>query len=88
MRKIRNIDAVYNKQLFAAIQQQLSAIKKLEHYDELAIDQNEQMQAVEIVHKHLYYFYLRHLRQEKVMVREVINEKEKQVEVVFGTSGK
>lgn len=88
MRKIRNIHEVYNQELFDLMQNERKNFQQQEYYDQLAIDQSEQMYLKEIIHQHLYYFYLRHLREEKVQVREIINDKENHVEIVYGANGK
>lgn len=88
MRKIKNIREVYNQELFKLMQKERENFQRQGYYDNLAVDKSDQLHVVEIIHQHLYYFYLRHLREERVLVSETLNDKEKQVEIVFGANGK
>lgn len=87
MRKIKNIREVYNRQLFELMEKERKSFQKEDFYDRLAVDNSNDQQPMKDIHRHLYYFYLKHLREEKVLIYETINEKLKQVEIVYGMSG-
>ena len=76
MKKIKRIHENYQKKLFLSVQNQL------------AIDNNERMHVIELIHQHLYFFYLRHLREEKILISEVYNEKTKKIEIKYEASAK
>lgn len=88
MKKVKRIHEKYQKELFLSVQNQLDTFQKIAYYDELAIDNNEKMHVIELIHQHLYFFYLRHLREEKILISEVYNEKAKKIEIKYEASAK
>lgn len=87
MKKVKKIHQKKQEQLFNGVQKQLNELQKLTYYRELAVDDdNEEMRVQELIRQHLYFFYLRHLCEEKVKIAETLNDKTKKIEIKYGIS--